>query len=378
MILEFKKILKQFSFLVCFCACMFEVEQCIEKLVRDSTATHIYFEEFGNHGVPSITVCAFSDHMGHGRAYKTDKLEKHGLTIKKYVRDHVWWSNIPGITPEEVYEDVTWNLDDLVDSIEYTFADTKHWLSPANKTWLDLWSVTNKKWEGRCFTFNPTIEMSRKGLININIISKFSSDLEIRFHAAHQATDKELDGVMFRVRYRQHYILEVPVDVIINRNTEDSMPCTQGSHHFDEARRTMIIKKMVSEVGCVVPYIIRNSSDEFICRDEDSAKIADLINEGKGKYYNLFNWKTLPLPCQQFHVEPRNAFEAPDWNNLTFISANFMKTSKVVEQLPAYSLLSFYAELGGGVALLLGISVHQLVVSFIDTLPGRHASRGHL
>jgi hypothetical protein len=41
-----------------------------------------------------------------------------------------------------------------------------------------------------------------------------------------------------------------------------------------------------------------------------------------------------------------------------------MKISKITEQQESYSFTSFYAEVGGFVGLLLGISVHQVSLIF--------------
>jgi hypothetical protein len=186
---------------------------CFKKLKNNPTTTIIYSEEFGMHGAPSITVCAYANHLGNGTSYKTDKLDDNGLTLNDFVRKNHWWSN-SDLSPEQLYEDITWTLDDFVDRIEYTFKSKRYAPKATNVIWKSLWSETNKKWEGRCFTFNPSPEMNGKGLLRVDIISKFSFDLEVSFHAKHQATDSELDGVSVRAKYKQYYELEIPVDII--------------------------------------------------------------------------------------------------------------------------------------------------------------------
>ena len=116
-----------------------------------------------------------------------------------------------------------------------------------------MWTETNKKWEGRCFSFNPISGMKKKALINIDIISSFSSDLEIRFHAENQTTDKELDGTILRARHGRRYNLDVHVDIIII-----SAPCLAEDFNFDEIHRGVALDKMIAEVGCIVPFIKRN------------------------------------------------------------------------------------------------------------------------
>ena len=65
---------------------------------------------------------------------------------------------------------------------------------------------------------------------------------------------------------------------------------------------------------------------------------------------------------------PRKTLESLGRDDRTWINAKFMKISKVTEQQASYSFTSFYAEVGGFVGLLLGISVHQ-VAMLLDYIP---------
>ena len=179
--------------------------------------------------------------------------------------------------------------------------------------------------------------------------------------------DNELDGVSFVAQHKQYYTLEVPVDIIRNRNT-DSMPCIQEGGNFDESRNKVTLKTMMEDIGCVVPYIERSESVCPICTNKTKAKTAEHIYGAYGNYYDLYRWDRVPLPCKHMHVEPRKTFESLDWFNRTWISARFMKIGKVTEQQAAYSFSSFYAEVGGFVGLLLGISLHQIGL-LLDFIP---------
>ena len=86
MIIDSNIVLKHLLFIVCSFIFMYEIRKCIEKLMKNPTTTIIYFDEFGKHGVPNITVCAYANHWGNETSYKTDKLAEHGLTMNRYVR----------------------------------------------------------------------------------------------------------------------------------------------------------------------------------------------------------------------------------------------------------------------------------------------------
>ena len=99
MILNFKKLFRQLIILVCLLICLYEIWECIKKLKKNPTTTIIYSEEFGKHGAPSITICAYSNHLENGTSFKTDQMAENGLTLNDYVRNNTWWSNSSDISP---------------------------------------------------------------------------------------------------------------------------------------------------------------------------------------------------------------------------------------------------------------------------------------
>ena len=106
----FKKAAKRIIFIVCLLVCLYHIGKCIEKLVENPTTTVIYLEEFGKLGVPSITVCAYSNHLENSTALKKEQLDKHGLSPNDYIKKRIWTSYNSDISPEDLYEDITWKL----------------------------------------------------------------------------------------------------------------------------------------------------------------------------------------------------------------------------------------------------------------------------
>ena len=362
-----KKFAKKFIFLFCLLLCLYNVGKCIEKLVENPTTTVIYFEEFGKQGVPSLTVCAYSNHLENSTSYKKEKLAEHGLSPNDYIKQRIWTSNSSDTSPEDLYEEITWNLEDLVDRIEYTLRGNHYIINETTTDWQYFWTETRRKWEGRCFTFNSNSEMSFVGLSNVEIISKFPHDLVISYHGKSQTMDEDLSGISFLARHKQFYTLKVPVHIIKNRNTVNK-PCSSETENFDQKRNTIAVENMMEDLGCVVPFIERNKYKHPICINKTKAKIAEDIFEGYGPYYDLYNLNNIPLPCKQMHADPIQIFESPEWDGQTWVNAMFARNSRITEQQAAYSFHSLYAEVGGFVGLLLGISVYQLG-SLIDIIP---------
>jgi hypothetical protein len=178
---RFKKEAKKIIFILCFTLCLYHIGKCIEKLVESPTTTVIYFDEFAKQGVPSITLCAYSNHLEDSTSIKKEKLVEHGLFPNDYIKKRIWTSNKSEISPKDLYEEITWKLDDLVERVEYTLRGCHYIIDANTSNWQTLWTETHKKWEGRCFTFNPSSEISTAGLSNIEIISKFPYDLVISY-----------------------------------------------------------------------------------------------------------------------------------------------------------------------------------------------------
>lgn len=86
---------------------------------------------------------------------------------------------------------------------------------------------------------------------------------------------------------------------------------------------------MIEEVDCVVPFMNRNGTKAPICQNVTFAKTAVEIHEAHGKFYDLYNWIDVPLPCMQIFVDPRKTFDTPAWFNQTKIKASFLKMSKI-------------------------------------------------
>ena len=324
-------------------------------------------DEFGRLGVPSVTVCAYSNHLQNSTSFKKHLLYKHGLTPNDYVKKRIWTSNITGTSPEDLYEMITWKLEDLVKRVQYTLKGNLIIINSTTPNWTSFWTETRRKWEGRCFTFNPNAEMSIYGLSNIEVVSDFPADLLFSYHAKDQTMDEDLTGISFIAKQKQFYKLKVPNDIIWNRHT-DSKPGTELDDNFDELRNGIAKKNMMANAGCVVPYINNNDENLPICVNTMAAKIAEETFEGHGPYYDLYNSDLIPPPCRQMHVDPVPVFTEPEWDGQTWVNAVFMKKCRVTKQQASYTWHSLYAEVGGFLGLLLGISVYQLG-SLIDFIP---------
>ena len=145
--------------------------------------------------------------------------------------------------------------------------------------------------------------------------------------------------------------------VVKSRDTTRA-PCHAGNH--DQARTRAAIQRMEQEVGCLVPYIDRSTTETGICTNSTRATVAREIFEAKKEFYDVYSFEKVPLPCLQVTVEPRVLQQSLDWYNNTHIDVKFTKESKFIVQEPAYTFLTFICEVGGIVGLMLGVSVNQI------------------
>ena len=193
--------------------------------------------------------------------------------------------------------------------------------------------------------------MNGKGLLRVDIISKFWSWSFIPCQQIQNlmgSVSEPNTGSIMSLRF-----------LLTLFSIETQTPCL-----------ALMKKSTLMKLGTRLPWTRwwGRLADRHICTDETAANIAVDIFESNGPFYDLYNWKQVPLPCNQIHVVPRKTFESPEWDNQTWINAKFMKISKITEQQESYSFTSFYAEVGGFVGLLLGISVHQVSL-LLDYIP---------
>ena len=110
------------------------------------------------------------------RISKQYLLQKHGFSdYQQYTLEEVanlkWTSNDSSLTPHELFEKVTYELQDIVNSVEirYLHAD-KHGVEA---TVLDLKSLKGSIKEqrhrdfGRCYTFTPDVRAQKLGIGSI-------------------------------------------------------------------------------------------------------------------------------------------------------------------------------------------------------------------
>ena len=103
-------LLKLLWLFICVGLMLWQLVRCTQKFIKNPTVTSTKFEKWSDKVLPEIVVCP------NTRA-KKHEITKHGLDLKSYLfgePSFQWISQTGNQTPEEVLEDVTWDLEELV------------------------------------------------------------------------------------------------------------------------------------------------------------------------------------------------------------------------------------------------------------------------
>ena len=225
----------------------------------------------------------------------------------------------------------------------------------------DLWSETDSRGHGRCFTTTPTEKHIKLGIQEITLT--VSEYVTVYFHTpgmfiTAKAKTEMLQEFFLNAKSGRLYELDVKHD-LYNVLGNDGAACNSDkSYSKDLCANENVEMKSMEEYGCHSPFGLNKTK---ICQDSDKAKqVLGIYTEEIEKH----NSKCLN-PCSFFSImamETKNTKlgclfgKCP--KNRVIIS--FKENIKVTTGYYLYSGLSLVAEVGGYVGLFLGVSVNQI------------------
>ena len=225
----------------------------------------------------------------------------------------------------------------------------------------DLWSETDSRGHGRCFTTTPTEKHIKLGIQEITLT--VSEYVTVYFHTpgmfiTAKAKTEMLQEFFLNAKSGRLYELDVKHD-LYNVLGNDGAACNSDkSYSKDLCANENVEMKSMEEYGCHTPFGLKKTK---ICQDSDKAKqVLGIYTEEIEKH----NSKCLN-PCSFFSImamETKNTKlgclfgKCP--KNRVIIS--FKENIKVTTGYYLYSGLSLVAEVGGYVGLFLGVSVNQI------------------
>ena len=236
------------------------------------------------------------------------------------------------MTAEDLLTNMIWEPDDLVTftGLDVVGEEMKTEKPTDNK---HLWTPTI--WYGPymgCYKLDLRAIKTVTGRLKMFYIwTKFTWGLRVFVHNIDQVFDKSLRSeVMLRPakphpKYYQYLMYDVSFEVIKTIST-DKHPCS--TEPFDQRLSAVAREKMMTEVGCVVPFVDQ-AEGAPICIEADAARKANEIYHKIFKILGLYEREDVFPPCEYFIPNIKETVNwRPQTDNYT-VMASFEFSTKV-------------------------------------------------
>ena len=256
-------------------------------------------------------------------------LNSIGINDDKEYRDGISWfgnSSLDGIT---IFESVTYNLSDLINSIEirYQNGDSMTVLSEDFDT-LDPEprTITNQKY-GRCYEL--MLFNNNRSLFYVQV--KLRRDLEIYVNLPYHFYATSRPRIIATVKERLY--LQVTYEILkmnYDQNCKKYSKSFAGS--YDNCKASDMEKKIQSKFNCTVPFVMKSSN---LCMGPVAEEASEMFDE----YFETENFHC-PQTCDKMITTFSMPKHKPETNkNKVKARIYFNSIVKVTEDFISYNLL---------------------------------------
>ena len=268
------------------------------------------------------------------------------FSINDYRNDGKWVGNCSD--PKEYFESIAYKLEDLVASVGYKYfdEDVEDYLENNPKKLNNLWTHSDTRAYGRCFSLVPTTFHIKLGIKEIQIGVK--SDVDAFFHTPENFITAEHDTDRLqkqRIILKHVYRCKVSHDLF--KMIDDGKSCmSHPKYSIDKCANEEVERKSLENFGCTSPY---GSNKTNICQDPDViSKVIEMYTEKIEKRHH-----TCLNPCSFFSIM---TMKTSDKKHLFLGSKGkfqiiFKKNIRVTSGYFLYNGLSLLSQIGGCIGL---------------------------
>ena len=354
----------QFFLILAICAGIlaFQIAECVKKYNVRATATGDKYVHVTNTSFPVMTICPTYP-------YKLNRLNFHGIKTKSDIQfEAAFVSNRSEVTPTQFYEDVVYAKEEIIDAIEiFSEAEigglNKFILSP-NDTICEesIFKTKQYYYNGDCFALNLPTCLKLAGILEIIITFFNKTDIFIhhdgQFLSPNSRSRIDVDVTHFVKIAINHEVVQMlsAKGTCVDQYGEGEGVDSDMDNSFDGCMYSKLRELMMSEVGCTVPWL---PDKRNICTlEQDRKMVFDIYQKNRRNQEDL-----CPSSCKftNMYFGPpvtglRN-IEDQDRGSAVFY---FRRDIKTTNEYYLYSITSMFAEIGGYVGLLLGVSLFKL------------------
>lgn len=258
--------------------------------------------------------------------------------------------------PKVLLDQLTVPLQDIIGVISFILA------SGENETIFDKefnqqnWTRSMHYYRGMCYHLHIPKELMEKGIGTVFLYLKQNALVFVHSHgmwrrSSHneaQVMGTRGTGTYAKIDYSVYHLLDY-----LGESCDES-----DSYSFDDCFYGHLDDKILKETGCTTPFGL---STEKICKNQTQGFSASNTFFGLTKFKGSLGCRH---PCSYVKVTKEKLEISDDDSNATRIYPGvylqFDDEVTVIETQFAYSSLSLFAEIGGYIGLLLGVSVNQV------------------
>ena len=166
--------------------------QLYKSFNEKDTGTRINLESIENVQFPSFTIC----HLNFLKGYNEEICVKNGIEGGFAYINGAWQSNDSQKSPEQLYNEITFDPYDVVSLITLKFRDnTLLYLDKKNFT-EKFTKVTDVDNQGKCLTLNIPKVFSERGIKTVSFAFDIEKSYAIYLHQKHQLYSYISDNVI--------------------------------------------------------------------------------------------------------------------------------------------------------------------------------------
>ena len=323
--------------------------KCLSKFNEKLKGANVGIVQASTQPYPAITICPLRVYYENEKYIES--LSKCNLTTEEYSDNGTWWSETC-TDPVKLYNDIVGTHQDLVKEIEFEL-ENKTKIEDVDFTKVDNPSYPDPEPLGRCFA----VSILEQGLriAKIRIVS--NDEVEVKIHAPGNLFDE--DNIYWHLPPDSDDDIDITKEIFEVLDF-DGEPCkTYGpGQSRDQCVTEIMINKTLEKYNCTTPFL--QGPDSSICSDQANARnVLAFYEELKGNA-TAGKIEQCPMPCKyqmiNFGRFSQSKVNGTD-GSLVIKFRKFLKYSKVSY---TYQGLELFAEFGGYLGLLLGMSLNQI------------------
>lgn len=346
--------------LVCAGFLLFIGLKCLAKLNDRLKGANVGIVKTSTQPYPGITICPLKV-FNENEKYE-DTLKDCELTLAEYFENGTWYSTKCN-DPIELYDKIVGTIYDLIHEIEFELED-KTSITNVTISNIDNPSYPDDQTLGRCFTASIPKQDFRISKITIVPLDA----IEVKIHAPGNLFDE--DNIYWHLFPDSDDDVDITYEVFEVLDFDgENCKTYETNESRDQCVIDFMVEKTIEVFNCTTPFL--GGPNATICSDQNvSMKVLEYYEELKSSAISG-KITECPMACKYLMInfgrfsksnldKDKNETDETSQEPRGSLKIKFRKFIKHATVSYTYQGLEFFAEFGGYLGLLLGMSLNQI------------------